>query len=1008
MMRFGLLRVCACLTVLALAALSGCGSDEESVGGSLDAGPSVADVAAPDVASDSQVAPADTGPQGCDADQCTIAGQCIDNGAVDPANPCQACLVLADANDWSVNDAGSCDDGDPCTEADGCQDGKCAGKNKDCDDGNVCTDDSCDGETAECVHPANEVTCTLANQCSQNDVCNAGTCSAGAPVVCDDGNVCTDDGCDPKTGCTATANSAACDDGDACTADDTCAAGLCDQVTAVNCDDADVCTIDFCEPAKGCGHKSIADLCVDDNPCTDDSCDPAKGCVYGFNSVACDDNNLCTAADTCSEGACLGAAVPVDDANPCTDDGCDPKLGLLHAPNTLPCDDDNKCTLGDVCAAAKCASGPDKPDCNDDNPCTDDACDPKTGCTNTNNVAACDDGTVCTKSDVCGAGKCAGKAISCDDGNACTEDACDAVKGCSSTLIIANACRPQIEVTYPPRGATIKQPSPKVTVKGKVSSGAGPITSFKLNGEKVKLAADGSFAHDYISKVGGNQLLFYATDSMGTQRKRVQAYLWSSMYFKPELSKPKSGMVDPGLGYFLSKQVIDDGDHSLPPNDLATIFELYMQGIDLGKLLPDPAYKADNAELKITNLTYDKAKVTLVPVDGGLVMNASIPNLKGDAAAKYKILFFWANATGKLTINSIGITAEVQTKVVDHKLVVTMKSVKVKINGLKLALSGLGALLNPIVNAVLKSYTADLEKGLESAIAGQIGPALQSALSALAVSVDMEVAKLDGSGEKIQADLITDFSAVTFKPDGGVFELRAGVYAKKANTVDNFGVPQRIGCGQGNQKLWLLKGHPLELSLADDALNELLYALWVGGLLEFPVPKEMLGDVDLSAIGAKNLKLKAKALLAPTLDDCNEKGELDAFIGDMRVDASLEVLGAQMDVVLWATFTAGTKLTASKGEVAIALTEVKSIETEVIVQQDALVASEAAIEKLIAESLVGGLMKAIGGEALGAFPLPEVDLSASMDGLPPGTGIAIDPKKVTRKEGNSVVGGTLK
>ncbi len=44
-------------------------------------------------------------------------------------------------------------------------------------------------------------------------------------------------------------------------------------------------------------------------------------------------------------------------------------------------------------------------------------------------------------------------------------------------------------------------------------------------------------------------------------------------------------MVDPGLAFWLSQQVIDDGDHKLPANDLATIFELYLQSMDLSSIM---------------------------------------------------------------------------------------------------------------------------------------------------------------------------------------------------------------------------------------------------------------------------------------------------------------------------------------------------------------------------------------------------------------------------------------
>lgn len=45
--------------------------------------------------------------------------------------------------------------------------------------------------------------------------------------LCDDGNPCTDDGCDARQGCRHTANASACEDDDPCTTGNTCAAGNC-------------------------------------------------------------------------------------------------------------------------------------------------------------------------------------------------------------------------------------------------------------------------------------------------------------------------------------------------------------------------------------------------------------------------------------------------------------------------------------------------------------------------------------------------------------------------------------------------------------------------------------------------------------------------------------------------------------------------------------------------------------------------------------------------------------
>jgi hypothetical protein len=96
----------------------------------------------------------------------------------------------------------------------------------DCNDNNPCTDDYCD-PTLGCQHANNNDPCDDGNACTILDACNAGACAGGTVVVCNDANACTDDSCNPGSGCVFTNNSAACDDGNACTAGDVCGGGTC-------------------------------------------------------------------------------------------------------------------------------------------------------------------------------------------------------------------------------------------------------------------------------------------------------------------------------------------------------------------------------------------------------------------------------------------------------------------------------------------------------------------------------------------------------------------------------------------------------------------------------------------------------------------------------------------------------------------------------------------------------------------------------------------------------------
>ncbi|HSA23686.1 MAG TPA: hypothetical protein P5076_19655, partial [Myxococcota bacterium] len=291
---------------------------------------------------------------------------------------------------------------------------------------------------------------------------------------------------------------------------------------------------------------------------------------------------------------------------------------------------------------------------------------------------------------------------------------------------------------------------------------------------------------------------------------------------------------------------------------------------------------------------------------------------------------------------------------------------------------------------------------------GQLAPMLQDALSALAFNESFDLPRLDGSGEVISVNLVTDFSYTSFHPGGGAIGLRAVGYTVDAVPYDNLGVPGRAGCGSGVQTLVVPGAFPFELSLADDTLNSLFFAAWNGGLMEFPVPPELLGDIDFAQYGITNMSMSLSAMLAPTATDCWPDGQLRIFIGDLSLRASFQFAGLPVDLVLWATATMGLQVTAENGEIAIAITQIDAIETQLEVQQDSLIGLIDLIGDGLEVLLTDTLMEMLGGGALATIPLPEIDLSAALPTLPPGTVIALDPQQVTRQGGNTIISGDLR
>ena len=117
-----------------------------------------------------------------------------------------------------------------------------------------------------------------------------------ANASCGDGNGCTVDTCIGGQACAFAQrpNGSVCGEGSQC--DDgvaTCQGGQCVRESALACDDGNACTDDGCDDVTGCSHEQKG--CDDGNPCTTDSCNPDDpdddGCVHDplpdMDGVAC-------------------------------------------------------------------------------------------------------------------------------------------------------------------------------------------------------------------------------------------------------------------------------------------------------------------------------------------------------------------------------------------------------------------------------------------------------------------------------------------------------------------------------------------------------------------------------------------------------------------------------------------------------------------------------------------------------------------------------------------------
>lgn len=348
----------------------------------------------------------------------------LDGTSCEDGDPCTIGTCSAGVCVSTPDDGAPCQDGDSCTTSDTCSGGVCVpGTPVVCDDGNECTQDSCEPSGGFCVFdgaPLEGSDCTDSDLCNGPDTCQAGTCTAqGPPLDCSDGNACTVDNCDATIGCqnVNVVDGSNCGDANVCNGDEVCQSGSCTPGTPLDCDDGDVCNgSETCDPILGCGNGTPA-----------------------ANGTPCDDSLYCSVGESCNGGACQGGS-PRDCSaqnSSCTVGACNEDADTcqaLAANEDGPCEDGNACTESDTCQAGSCSPGSPVV-CDDNNVCNgDETCDTLAGCQG-GTPLNCADADACNGDETCDPllGCQPGTPLNCDDGNECNgSESCDSVAGCQS------------------------------------------------------------------------------------------------------------------------------------------------------------------------------------------------------------------------------------------------------------------------------------------------------------------------------------------------------------------------------------------------------------------------------------------------------------------------------------------------------------------------------------------------------------------------------------------------
>lgn len=520
---------------------------------------------------------------------------------------------------------------------------------------------------------------------------------------------------------------------------------------------------------------------------------------------------------------------------------------------------------------------------------------------------------------------------------------------------------PVLTITTPEHGAWWTSGSG--TVAGTVEDTASGVTSLSLNGDAVSVATDGSFSTTYTADFGLNVLETSAIDGDDNVTTDVRALLDGSFL---SLGTP--------VGDALAVRINEEGFDSIE-----AIGEELIAGIDLASLLPNPAASMEeencydiifdevcvtwySVTLYLSNVTIGSTDLNLDPKAAGYIeASFTVYDPSIDWAADGDVIGIGYSGDGVIYADSITITMQLQPSVSGGVLSLNVLSADASSSGFTFDwdswLYDVMDFFGLDLSSTVQGY---MEDALESMLMDEVPAMLGDTLSSLALSTSFDI---QGGTYTLNA---TPYSAAV--DEVGMTLGMQTTFTPSTWVHDSYGLGSLYGAYALPS---YADGSPgMEVSLSADFLNQALYALWGGGLLDQDLGADALG-LDLSSLGDflpfESLAITLDPLLPPVVVPSTSGAMFDLQIGDMLLTLSDPSTGS---VILQVYLSAVTSmdLAITDGLLAPTLGEF-DLSYDVVVPANNTAAS-ADTEALLA-ALMPYLLPSL-TSALSTIPIPEL------------------------------------
>ena len=525
---------------------------------------------------------------------------------------------------------------------------------------------------------------------------------------------------------------------------------------------------------------------------------------------------------------------------------------------------------------------------------------------------------------------------------------------------------PVVTIDEPERGAWVEGESG--TVSGTVTDEWSAVTDLTVNGQAVAVAGDGSFSSTAGYDFGMNVVETNAMDADGNTTTDTRALLAGDFLpYGEELGDGIAVRIHEGAGGL---------------GELEDMAEGLIGATDLDAMIPSPVFSDSSescidlyfteicitwysATLYVTNPTISSTAASLDPTSGGYIDSTfTLYNPSIDWSASGKVIGIGYSGSGDITADSIAVSTDITPYIASHQLGVTVANTSVTSSNFDfdwdswiydvMSFFGLG------LDSLIQGY---MEDAIESAVEDEIPSLVSDALGDLEIGYDLE---LSGNTYAIDARP----GSVSVDDTGITLGLDTTVLPAVWSHVDT-----GLGSLYGDYTVPTYTGSPgTILSIGEDFLNQVFYAMWGGGLLDMTMTGDDLG-LDLSSLDmflgeVDSLTIVVDPYLPPVVVPGTAGGLLDLQIGDL----SLTIYNgdpADEDVIIqvFTTIVADLDLDASSSSTLSA--GLGDLDTWFDVTVPANNTQGSADTEALLDALLPALLPTLTG-ALGEVPIPDM------------------------------------